>query len=121
MAVQERQDDGQVRFAQSARGVGGVLVLRDLSDLPGRAGRRRGSGVRHREEGGAVRLVYGQVDRRPVDGTQVRALAQRMFRSGGRQHAETVDVQQGTAERAGAGRAVCQDQAEDPVHRDRPA
>lgn len=112
--------DCQVRVAQGARRVGGVLVLRTLFDIAGRSRRRFRHRFRHRQAGGTVRVVIREVDGRPHDGAAAGRSARRVFLSGRRQHAETVDAEQGAEEHPGAGRVVRQDQTQDSVRGGRP-
>jgi len=65
-----------------------------------------------------VWLVVSEVDRWNIDRAQSGELAQQMLRGGRRQHAEAVDFEQGAKKLARIRHVVCQDQAEDPVHRD---
>lgn len=95
-------------------------MLRTIPYILGGPRRRFGDCVRHREERSAVRFVIGEVDRRSHDGAQADAPARRVFHRGRGQHSETVDAKQRAEEHPGAGRDVRQDQAQDPVRRDRP-
>lgn len=94
-------------------------MLRTVPDVIGRARRRFDHCVRHRAERGAVQLVVREVHRGHIDGVETGALAQRVFRRGGRQHAAALDNEQRTEEPPRAGRVVRENQTRDPMCRAR--
>lgn len=121
MGLRHRPRGSQVRFAQGARRVHGVFELRELPVVGGRRRRRRRAGLRHRPATDAVRLVVDNAKRGRGHRVATGPCPRPVLRGDRRQHASAMGPGPGPAHRPRCGRFVRQDQAQDPVRRDRPA